>query len=92
MMTLWCGKPGRFRLRDYAFREYDGMLSGYYKRRWTAYFTWLSLHFGRENQGLEPNISFTEQDYVFTLTTENYRTKPSGDLRKACEASIKFWK
>ena len=92
MMTLWCGKPGRFRLRDYAFREYDGMLSGYYKRRWMAYFTWLSLHFGRENKGLEPNISFTEQDYVFTLSTENYRTKPSGDLRKACEASIKFWK
>lgn len=89
LFTLWCGKPGQFRLRDYSHREYDGLLSNYYKRRWDAYLTNLSLYFGRADK--TPKINWKEHDYVFTLSTEKYREKPQGDLKKAVEESIKTW-
>ncbi len=89
LFTLWCGKPGQFRLRDYAHREYDGMLSNYYKKRWDAYLTNLLLYFGRPEK--TPKINWKEHDYVFTLSTEKYCEKPQGDLRKAVVESIKMW-
>ena len=68
-------------LRDYAWKEWSGMLSGFYAKRW-------ELFFRRQREALEANRPFDEHacnEELLTLEdqwagqTERYPTKPTGD-------------
>ncbi|BDD01891.1 alpha-N-acetylglucosaminidase [Persicobacter psychrovividus] len=41
LITLWSNEQGAEYLHDYAYREWSGMLDGFYKKRWELYFAWL---------------------------------------------------
>lgn len=41
LVSLWANEKGAFWLHDYAYREWYGLLSGYYYPRWDLYFNFL---------------------------------------------------
>ncbi|QLE01815.1 alpha-N-acetylglucosaminidase [Galbibacter sp. BG1] len=41
LITLWADEPGSADLHDYAYREWHGLLSSFYYKRWKMYFDYL---------------------------------------------------
>lgn len=68
LIHLWASKDGADELRDYAHREWNGMM-GYYKRRWQIFFDYMMLNFGT---GKASDICWKELDYarVFEEVTD----------------------
>jgi alpha-N-acetylglucosaminidase len=71
------------KLRDYAFREWEGIMTDLYKKRWETYFGLLSSSADREK---EPDIDWFDFDYSWITNGKQYSTEPSGDPVKACVA------
>jgi len=78
VLTLWGKTPA---LRDYAWKEWSGMLSGFYAKRW-------ELFFRRQREALGANRPFDEhacQAELLTLEdqwasqSERYSSTPIGD-------------
>lgn len=86
LITLWGDRAGASELRDYAAREWHGMLMDFYRPRWEAYINLLRVSFvtGREIA----EYSRYDADYAFTLLGGSYPTEPSGDLRAAVSAML----
>ncbi len=81
LLTLWAPKEQAGELRDYAHREWAGMILPFYKRRWEAYLNTLLLYFDeRENL---PQIDWKEFEYVFMMSDEAYPAKQTKDLKAA---------
>ena len=78
VLTLWGRTPA---LRDYAWKEWSGMLSGFYAKRW-------ELFFQRQLQALQANRPFDQdachaellklEDH-WASQTERYPSKSHGD-------------
>lgn len=77
ILTLW----GSGRIRDYGRKEWSGLLTGFYGKRWEIYFK-------RQQEALDSNKPFDPgacqaEIYQFENdwcnSTENYPTKPKGD-------------
>lgn len=81
LITLWASKDGSVELRDYAHREWSGMIKNFYKKRWQAYLNLLELFF--YDREAMPSIDWKEFEYVFVLSEESYRTEETGDLKTA---------
>lgn len=78
LIVLWASKEGALELRDYAYREWNGMMS-HYKRRWELYIKELKDNF--EGDG-SSNIDWSSIDYEFVMSEDNNIYCGKGDLKK----------
>ncbi len=86
LILLWASKEGSFWLRDYAYREWNGMMP-HYKKRWERFIKELSAQFGGE---LSDTVDWTEMDYEFTKNNVFYETaKKDKDLLSIIKSIIK---
>ena len=88
LITLWASKEGSIELRDYAHREWSGMMKGFYKKRWSAFLCLMSMYFERQEE--MPEIKWTDYDMVFALENERYPVTPEGDLYEAAKDILNF--
>ncbi len=86
LLTLWGDRQGAIGLRDYAAREWGGLLGDFYKPRWDSYIRLLriALLTGREIA----EYSRYDAEYFFTTLGDTYPTEPTGDLRTALDAAM----
>ena len=80
LITLWSEKDCSVQLRDYAYKEWSGMMM-FYKERWSVYFNMLELYFARRDE--MPEIDWKEFDFCFVLSDKEYPTEPTSDLKSA---------
>ena len=86
-ITLWGDEEAAAWLRDYAAKEWQGMLEDFYKPRWESFISRLeiSLLTGKE---LLPIQSYHEE-LPFVYRKNSYPTQPFGDFKRAVENIIK---
>ncbi|TWP45596.1 alpha-N-acetylglucosaminidase [Lentzea tibetensis] len=74
IITIWseraCGV-----LRDYANRDWEGMIGGFYQPRWERFFAELA---GTVESGKPPNIDWCAYGKEWTSQTTGYATAPVG--------------
>lgn len=88
LITVWGDKAAAGELRDYAHREWGGMLQTFYKPRWEAFITLLSLYIHRPAE--LPTIDWYEAEQVFVLGVDSYPEKTEGSLQREIQLSLKF--
>lgn len=93
LITLW--SPELTDLNDYANREWSGLLGGYYKARWSAYFASLTAQLTGQGNQAAPEWNSMGQAFIAGTASyepENgYRTEPQGDLLKlAAQAQLRY--
>lgn len=78
ILLLWASKEGASELRDYAYREWNGMMP-YYQKRWKLYFEELRKSFGTTPTDL---IDWVQLDYEFAAAecTEEPKPEDLGEL------------
>lgn len=88
LITVW-GPRSSAAIQDYANRSYSGLLSSYYKPRWSAYFTALrtSLATGKP----PPRIDWWAMGNAWSRDTRRFPTKASGDSLQAALAVEKIF-
>ncbi|MGH3238789.1 MAG: alpha-N-acetylglucosaminidase TIM-barrel domain-containing protein [Spirillospora sp.] len=81
LVTLWeSGAPG---LQDYARREFNGLVGGYYAKRWTMFFDELGR--AMEN-GTEPKrIDWRDVAERWARAGTRYAAEPRGDAYRLAE-------
>ena len=75
IISIWSEKACGV-LRDYANREWQGMMSNYYQPRWERYFAELA---GTVDSGNPPNIDWCASGSQWVSQTTTFPTKPTGD-------------
>jgi alpha-N-acetylglucosaminidase len=75
IISIWSEKACGV-LRDYANREWQGMVSNYYQPRWERFFTELA---GTVDSGTPPNIDWCAVGSQWTAQTTTFPTRPTGD-------------
>ncbi len=78
-ITTWgnreCADAGK--LRDYAHKEWNGILKDFYYKRWEAYWKTLQDQFDGKPEVI---IDFYAMEEPWTLAKNEYTSKPEGDL------------
>ncbi|RHJ82758.1 alpha-N-acetylglucosaminidase [Parabacteroides sp. AM08-6] len=64
-------------LRDYAHREWNGLLKDFYRYRWSTYFNYLEAKMRGENP---KEIDFYSIEEPWTLQHNTYSDSPQGDV------------
>ncbi len=86
-ITLW-GDKGESSdwLRDYAAREWQGMLEDFYKPRWERFISRyeMAIRSGKEPEKWSPY----NEEIGFAYEKKKYPVRPHGDLKKAVENII----
>ncbi|MEV6006118.1 alpha-N-acetylglucosaminidase TIM-barrel domain-containing protein [Streptomyces sp. NPDC051976] len=80
LLTTWGDTRGEAEsggLRDYAAREWSGMVSDLYAKRWAAYFS--SLDTALVNSTAPAPVDFFAMDDAWARATTTYPTTASGD-------------
>ncbi|MFC9243766.1 alpha-N-acetylglucosaminidase TIM-barrel domain-containing protein [Streptomyces sp. NPDC057136] len=79
ILTTWGHRSGSESggLRDYANREWSGLLSGFYAKRWTAYLG--SLETALVTGQAPATIDWFARDNAWNLERTVYPVKPTGD-------------
>lgn len=77
-ITRW-GPNGN--IEDYAAKEWAGLISSYYRRRWEIYFTWVN---NSTDKGVALNTTYLDEPLTLFENGWNYQTTsfpvtPSGD-------------
>ena len=91
-ITLWGNKDCR--IRDYACKQWNGMMSGFYKPRWERFFDTVSAAI---RQGVEyDEKSFVEAskewEWEWTLGHEEYPDEPEGsEIEECCRIWEKYY-
>jgi alpha-N-acetylglucosaminidase len=87
-LTLWGAWDSQ--LRDYACKEWSGMLSGYYAHRWRMFFDRLeaALAAGRPFDAAQCDKDIRRWEAAWTHQTEVYPATPRGD---SVEVSRRLW-
>lgn len=82
-ITLWGDKRASKYLRDYAAREWHGILNDYYKPRWERFISRLELSLltGKDFK----NIDNYHQEIGFAFEKKRYPSQPYGNLKIAVE-------
>lgn len=85
ILTIWTAPNGTLTdLDDYANREWNGLVGGYYKARWSAYFDYLSAKLAGTGNPTPPDFGAMGADFVNGTGAYEpqggYATKPSGDI------------
>ena len=87
-ITLWGNKDCR--IRDYACKQWNGMISGFYKPRWERFFETV---YQAMQQGVEyDEAAFVQEskdwEWEWTLGHEEYPHEPHGSEIEEC---LKIW-
>lgn len=83
IITLWGHREGQDSLHDYAAREWNGMLSDFYKPRWEAFINHLRMSL---TAGTVPEeIDFYTFEYIFTTLSKEYPSEPYGNLKDSLD-------
>jgi alpha-N-acetylglucosaminidase len=87
-ITLWGNRDCR--IRDYACKQWNGMMSGFYRPRWERFFETVSAAM---LQGVEyDENAFVEAskdwEWEWTLGHEEYQTEPVGSAIEEC---LRVW-
>ena len=91
-ITLWGNKDCR--IRDYACKQWNGMMRGFYKPRWERFFDTVSAAI---RQGVEyDEKSFVEAskewEWEWTLGHEEYPDEPEGsEIEECCRIWEKYY-
>ncbi len=85
-ITLWGNKQASKFLRDYAAREWHGMLNDFYKPRWERFISRLELSL-LTGKNFEKADDYN-QEIGFTFEKKKYASKPYGNLKAAVENII----
>ncbi|MBS1565074.1 MAG: alpha-N-acetylglucosaminidase C-terminal domain-containing protein, partial [Bacteroidetes bacterium] len=91
LITLWGGKDAK--LHDYSCRQWSGMLNGFYKPRWQAFFKFLEQ--AMQEKKTADLKAFDEQikawEWSWVNAHEAYTDQPQGDAVKiALELEQKY--
>ncbi len=78
-VTLWADREGAVKLRDYSAREWQGLLSDFYRPRWESFISRLEISLLTETPLQE--INHYDEELSFVYRKKEYPTEPSGDLR-----------
>lgn len=88
LITLWGNKDCR--IRDYACRQWNGMMSGFYRPRWERFFVTVL-------EAMQKGVEYDEDAFVesskdweweWTLGHEEYTKEPKGSEIEEC---LKIW-
>lgn len=85
LITLWGDKNSE--LHEYSCRQWSGMLNGFYKPRWEAFFSFIA-NAQRENK--EPDLAafrkkIKEWEWQWVNSNEYYDEEPRGnEIERAC--------
>ena len=85
-VTLWASREGAVQLRDYAAKEWQGLLEDFYRPRWEAFISRLQISL-LTGKALE-DISHYDEEVAFTYLKKAYPTEPFGDLKKAVMTAL----
>ncbi len=81
LITLWGDRNGAIGLRDYAAKEWSGMVEDFYRPRWESYINILRRTFVTNQEPLDFNRY--DAEYFFTTLSKKYPTEPYGNFEKA---------
>lgn len=90
LITLWAPPERAAELRDYAHREWSGMVGEFYKKRWSAFISLLNLYMDCPEK--MPQIDWKEFEFVFVLEDKKYETQEQGNLENCANDMLKFLK
>jgi alpha-N-acetylglucosaminidase len=87
-ITLWGNKDCR--IRDYACKQWNGMMSGFYKPRWERFFDTVLSAMKRGKKYNEDAFIQASKDWEWewTLGHEEYLQEPVGSEVEEC---LKIW-
>ena len=80
-ITLWADREGAASLRDYSAREWQGLLSDFYRPRWESFISRLEISLLTQTPLAE--IQHYDEELPFVYRKKAYPTEPVGDLRAA---------
>ena len=83
-ITLWGNKDCR--IRDYACKHWNGMMSGFYKPRWERFFKTV-YEAMEKGEGYDEDAfiqSSKDWEWEWTLGHEEYQTEPVGSAIEEC--------
>jgi len=80
-ITLWADRDGARELRDYAAREWQGLLSDFYRPRWESFISRLEISLLTGTPLAE--INHYDEELPFVYRKKEYPTVPTGDLGAA---------
>lgn len=92
IVSTWTPADGGLTdLNDYANREWNGLVGGYYQARWGTYFDYLSAKLAGEDPNA-PNFGQMGADFVAGdgdyEPDGGYATEPSGDLAALAQTAV----
>jgi alpha-N-acetylglucosaminidase len=78
LITLWGDKDSK--LSEYANRQWSGLLTGYYKKRWQQYFTYVisQMEKGQEIDQKAFDEKIKEWEWQWVHSNESYPDQPQG--------------
>ncbi len=84
LLTLWGNKDCR--IRDYACRQWSGMMSGFYRPRWERFFDSVqsAMESGIEFDQKAFDESSKDWEWDWVNSHESYATEPTGDSVREC--------
>lgn len=85
-ITLWANREGARDLRDYAAKEWQGLLSDFYRPRWESFISRLEISLLTKTSLEE--INHYDEELPFVYRKKQYPTKPVGDLGIAVTAAL----
>ncbi len=89
-ITVWGGHAAAENggLRDYAHKEWSGLLQDLYYKRWECYFD--NMLAGMTGEGNAEEIDFYSMDEAWTLQHEEYPSQAEGDPVAVAEAVYEY--
>ena len=87
LVTLWHGKIGS-RLHDYSARQWSGLMSGFYKKRWEMFFKQVDKEWskGRKIDTKAINEEIRDWEWKWVQTKDCYPTEPKGNAVQIAKA------
>lgn len=85
-ITLWANREGADQLRDYSAREWQGLLSDFYRPRWESFISRLEISLLTDTPLEE--IHHYDEELPFVYRKKAYPTVPTGDLAKAVSDAL----
>ena len=92
LITLWHGKIGA-RLHDYSARQWNGLMSHFYKKRWEMFFTYVDKQLKQKKEA-DPkaiNEDIREWEWEWVQAKNSYPIQPKGDAVQIAKGLFKTY-